>query len=177
MATFGSRRGFSDKLSLPLMVLAFLFVGGFLYWLSIKAVPTEVVIVEEEVHRSSGASAILDVVDFLADPEKYDGQVVEVNRAQIVNRLGEQAFWMGTADAPFLVKMSPALLEAGPTIQVEQVVTVVGQVHILTDSVLTAWDALGTFPTETDRFLAEFALNSPFLEAVSVEAQSSPGGG
>jgi len=176
MATFGSRRGFSDKLSLPLMLLAFLFVGGFLYWLSITAVPTEVVIVEEETVRDSGASAILDVVDFLADPGQYDGQVVEVNRAQIVNRLGEQAFWMGTADAPFLVKMSPALLETGPSILVEQVVTVVGEIHILTDSVLTAWDALGTFPTETDRFLAEFSLGSPFLEAVSVESQA-PGGG
>ncbi len=176
MTTFGSRRGFSDKLSLPLMVLAFVFVGGFLYWLSLKAVPTEVVIVEEEVDRASGASAILDVVDFLADPGQYDGQVVEVTRARIVNRLGEQAFWMGTADGPFLVKMSPALLETGPIIQVEQVVTVVGQVHILTDSVLTAWDALGTFATETDRFLAEFALESPFLEAESVETRA-PGGG
>ena len=177
MATFGSRRGFSDKLSLPLMVLAFLFVGGFLYWLSVTAEPTEVVIVEEEVDESSGASAILDVIEFIDGAGQFAGQVVEVNGAQIVNRLGEQAFWIGTADRPFLVKMSPALLETGPSILVEQVVTVVGEVHILTDSVLTAWDSLGTFPTETDRFLAEFSLDSPFLEASSVEAQAPAGGG
>lgn len=175
MATFGSRRGFSEKLSLPLMVLAFLVVGGFLYWLSITAEPTEVVIVEEDADEGSGASAILDVVDFLEAPGDYEGQVIEVTGAQVVNRLGEQAFWIGTADAPFLVKMSPTLLESQPSVLVEQVVTVVGQVHILTDSVLNAWDALGTFPTETDRFLAEFSQDSPFLEVESVEVQT-PGG-
>ena len=176
MATFGSRRGFSEKLSLPLMVLAFLVVGGFLYWLSITAEPTEVVIVEEEVDAGSGASAILDVVDFLEAPGDYEGQIIEVTGAQVVNRLGEQAFWIGTADAPFLVKMSPTLLETQPSVLVQQVVTVVGQVHILTDSVMTSWDSLGTFPTDTDRFLAEFSLNSPFLEVESVEVQTRGGG-
>jgi len=43
MATLGSRRGFADKLSLPLMVLSFVILGGFLYWLNITAEPTEVV--------------------------------------------------------------------------------------------------------------------------------------
>jgi hypothetical protein len=174
MATFGSRRGFSDKLSLPLMLLAFLAVGGFLFWLSITAKPTEVVIVEEDADRDSGASAVLNVFDFLGDPGQYRGQLVEITGAMIVNRLGTQAFWIGTADAPFLVKMAPALLDTEPTIMVDQVVTVVGTVHVLTDSVLSAWDALGTFPTETDRFLAEFSQNSPFLEAETVEVQ---GGG
>jgi hypothetical protein len=177
MGTFGSRGGFSDKFSLPLMVLAFLVVGGFLYWLSITAQPTEVEVVEEVEDTGSGASAILDIVDFLGAPGDYEGQVIEVTRAQIVNRLGEQAFWIGTADAPFLVKMSPALLETQPAVIVEQVVTLVGQVHILTDSVLTSWDALGAFPTDTDRFLAEFSLGSPFIEVESVEAMTPGGAG
>ncbi len=43
MANFGSRRGFADKLSLPLMILAFLVVIGFLYWLNVTAEPTQVV--------------------------------------------------------------------------------------------------------------------------------------
>ena len=40
MATLGSRRGFADKLSLPLMIVSFLILGGFLYWLSVTAQPT-----------------------------------------------------------------------------------------------------------------------------------------
>ena len=59
MVSFGSRRGFADRLSLPLMVVAFLAVGGFLYWLNITAQPTEVAVAEEPGETASGASAIL----------------------------------------------------------------------------------------------------------------------
>lgn len=176
MATFGSRRGFSDKLSLPLMVLAFLAVGGFLYWLSVKAVPTEVVIVEDDADRDSGASAILDVFDFLADPGQYAGRVVEVNGAKVVSRLGTQAFWIEGPTSPFLVKMAPALVEAGTTILVEQEVTVVGTVHTLTDSMVVAWEAVGAI-TSMDRPVVEFSLGSPFLEVETVRARSPGGAG
>jgi hypothetical protein len=175
MATFGSRSGFSEKLSLPLMVLAFLFVGGFLYWLSITAEPTEVVIVEEETRTGSGASAILDVVDFLGDPGQYAGQVVEVNGGKVVSRLGSQAFWIEGPNAPFLIKMDSALVEAGTTVLIEQGVTVVGTVHTLVDSMVVAWEAAGAI-TAMDRPVVEFSLGSPFLEASTVEIRP-PGGG
>ena len=82
-------RGFADKLSLPLMILAFLVVIGFLYWLNVTAEPTQVPIVEEvEDPRSSGASAILNVTDFLADAGQYEGQVIEVTGARVASRLG-----------------------------------------------------------------------------------------
>ena len=71
MANFGSRRGFADKLALPLMILAFLVVVGFLYWLNVTAEPTQVAIVEEEDPRQSTASAILNVDDFLTDAGQY----------------------------------------------------------------------------------------------------------
>ncbi len=89
MGKFGSRRGFADRLSLPLMILAFLAVIGFLYWLNITAEPTQVAIVEERMERTSGASAILNVTDFLSDASQYEGQLIEVTEARVASRLGE----------------------------------------------------------------------------------------
>ncbi|MGD2123224.1 MAG: hypothetical protein PVJ76_15840 [Gemmatimonadota bacterium] len=176
MANLGSRRGFVDKLALPLMILAFLVVIGFLYWLNVTAEPTEVVIEEEAATRSSSASAILDVADFLADAGQYDGQVVEVTGARVASRLGPQAFWIGPDDSPFLVKMGPELVEAGTEIRIEQRVTLVGLVSTMSDSTHAAWDAQGAFPSDGDRIVAEFAIGSPFLEVSEIVSQA-PGGG
>jgi hypothetical protein len=175
MANLGSRRGFADKLSLPLMILAFLVVIGFLYWLNVTAEPTEVVIVEEEGRRTSNASAILDVADFLEDPGQYEGRVVEVTGARVASRLGPQAFWIGPDDSPFLVKMDPTLLEEGADVQLEQRVNLVGTVWTMTDSVHAAWDAAGAFPSDGDRVVAEFAIGSPFLEVSTVEGPAGAG--
>ncbi len=176
MANFGSRKGFADKLSLPLMILAFLVVIGFLYWLNVTAEPTQIVIEEEVEGRGSSASAILNVEDFLASAAQYDGQVVEVTGARVASRLGPQAFWIGPDDRPFLVKMAPELVEAGTDIRIEQRVTLVGFVSIMSDSTHSAWDAQGAFPSEGDRIVAEFAIGSPFLEVSEIISQA-PGGG
>lgn len=169
MADFGSRRGAAEKLTLPLMVLAFVAVVGFLYWLNVTAEPTQVVIEEEEDPRGSGASAILDVSDFLGDAVQYEGQVVEVTGARIASRLGPQAFWIGPDDAPFLVKMGSELLESEPDIRIEQRVNLTGTVWMMTDSTHAAWDSLGAFPNEGDRIVAEFAIGSPFLQVTAIE--------
>ena len=172
MATLGSRRGSADKLALPLMILTFILVGGFLYWLNMTAEPTEIAIEEAAPESESGASAILDLADFLANPEGQVDAVVEVTGARIASRLGTQAFWIGPDDAPYLVRMSPALIEAGGEILVESTVNIVGTVYMMSDSVLASWDEQGVFANAGDRIVAEFATS--FLEARSVEAQ---GGG
>lgn len=169
MANVGSRRGFADKLALPLMILSFLVVVGFLYWLNATAEPTQIAIVEEEEARGSSASAILNVDDFLADAALYEGQVVEVTGARVASRLGPQAFWIGPDDAAFLVKMDSALVAEGQTVLDEQRVDLVGTVLTMTDSVHAAWDTQGAFPTDGDKLVAEFAIGSPFLQVSTVE--------
>jgi hypothetical protein len=159
------------------MILAFLVVIGFLYWLNVTAEPTEVTIVEEEDPRSSGASAILDIADFLTDAATYEGQVVEVTNARVASRLGPQAFWIGPDDAPFLVKIGPELVEAGTEVLVAQVLMLTGVVWTMSDSAHAAWDAAGAFPTEGDRIVAEFAIGSPFLEVSAVESPGGAAGG
>ena len=172
MATLGSRRGFADKLSLPLMIVSFLIVGGFLYWLNVTAEPTEVAIEEEVGSEGPRASAILALDDFLANPEGQIDAVVEVTGARIASRLGTQAFWIGPDDRPYLVKMGAELVEAGTEILVESTVNITGSVFMMSDSVLTSWDELGMFANEGDRIVAEFATS--FIEAVAI---SSFGGG
>ena len=168
MATLGSRRGFAEKLSLPLMLLAFVLVGGFLYWLNGSAEPTEVEIVEDTTDEGGlTASAILDVEDFLANPEGQLDAVVEVTGARVASRLGQQAFWIGPDDAPYLVKMGPRLVEQGTQVQAESTVNIVGTVFMMNDSVLTAWDTLGVFSNPGDRIVAEFATS--FLEAYEID--------
>ena len=177
MANLGSRRGFAEKLTLPLMILAFLVVFGFLYWLNHTAEPTQVTIVEDEGPSSSGASAILDAVDFLSGPGQYEGQLVEVTNARISSRLGPQAFWIGPDDRPFLVKMGPQLVEAGTEILIGQSVNLVGMVWTMSDSAHAAWDAQGAFPTDGDKIVAQFAIGSPFIEVSVVEGPGGAGGG
>jgi len=176
MANLGSRRGFADQLSLPLMILAFLVVAGFLYWLSVTAEPTEIAIVEEEATRSSGASAILNMEDFLGDAGQYEGRVVEVTDARVASRLGSQAFWIGPDGTPFLVKMAPELVEAGSEVLIEQRVNLTGVVWVMTDSTHSAWDAQGAFLNEGDKIVAEFAIGSPYIEVTEIRAQTAAGG-
>ncbi len=176
MASLGSRRGFAENLSLPLMILAFLVVGGFLYWLNVTAQPTEVAIVEQPGEAGPGATAILDSEAFLSGPATYLDQTVEVTGARVSSRLGSQAFWMGPDDRPFLVKMGPEVLAAGTEVRVESLVTILGSVHMMTDSVLAAWEANGAFASEGDKIVAEFAVGSPFLEASSIVASPAGGG-
>jgi len=177
MANLGSRRGFADRLTLPLMIVAFLVVIGFLYWLNVTAEPTEIAIVEEEVTRGSGASAILNVEDFLGDAGQFVGQVVEVTDARVASRLGPQAFWIGPDDQPFLVKMAPELVEAGSEVLIEQRVSLTGTVWVMSDSTHAAWDAQGAFPNAGDKIVAEFAIGSPFIEVTEIRAQTPAGGG
>jgi hypothetical protein len=156
------------------MIVSFIIVAGFLYWLNVTAEPTEVVIVEEVTEEGSGASAILSVDDFLANPEGQIDAVVEVTGARVASRLGAQAFWIGPDDRPYLVKMGPSVVEAGTQVLVESMVDIIGTVYMMSDSVLTSWDSLGVFANPGDRIVAEFATS--FLEAAAVERTGAGGG-
>jgi hypothetical protein len=158
------------------MILAFVVVGGFLYWLNVTAQPTEVAIDEGPEVTESGASVSMSLVDFLANPALYDGQIVEVTGARVAGRLGAQAFWVGPDASPFLVKMAPALVEANTEVMAGLDVTLVGPVSTLTNEVLAVWDSLGAFPNEGDRIVAEFAVGRPFIEATAILMPVPAGG-
>jgi hypothetical protein len=165
MSDLGSRKGGAEKYGLPMMVLTFVLIAGFLYWLNVTAQPTEVEVVEVGATETGLTTVTLEV--FRAGPEVYDGQEIRITETRIASLLGEQAFWAGPDDNPFLVKISQELLEQGVSLEPGSIVTVIGTVTMMSDSVLSAWDEAGAFQSEGDRIVAEFAER--FVEIRAVE--------
>ncbi len=174
MASLGSTKGSAEKLSLPLMIVAFLSVAGFLYWLSISAQSSEVALQEETAAEE--ALSTMDFSAFLVSPAQYVGQKLRLTRARVSSPLGPHAFWAGPDDRPFLVKMGPELLATAPQVLPEQILDLEGTVLVLSDSMIAAWAAEGAFPSQGDRIVAEFALGSPILEASSLRVSRPTGG-
>lgn len=150
-----------------LMLLSFLTVAGFLYWLSVKAVPTEVTVEEPEDDSMTNEVAL---AEFSAATAEYVGREIALREIPVTTLLGAHAFWTNLADAqktPYLVHLSNALVADSVTVVAGTTVHVMGTVVAMTDSVLDAWEVAGAFTNgETDRFQAEFAEN--FLEISSV---------
>ena len=166
METFLKSRAGAVKMGTPLMILCFFTVAGFLYWLSITAEPTEVVIEEpEEVVENEVAFA-----DFSAGPAGYIGQEIMLRAVSMESLLGPHAFWTNLSDeqrTPYLLHLSEGLLADSMSVMDGDTVDVNGMVVAMSDSVLNAWAAAGAFPNEIDRTLAEFAEN--FIEVLSID--------
>ena len=178
MATLKSRAG-AAKLGAPLMILSFLMVAGFIFWLSVTAEPTEVVVVapDEELENVVAFEA------FSADPAGFVGKSVSLEDIHIVALFGNHAFWTNLTDEQgngYLLHLSDSLL-ADSTVSVAEgmTVTVTGAVVETTDSVLDAWDASGAFTNPVDRLVAESTYYLNFIEVTLIEMPetSEPGDG
>lgn len=181
MWKLGSRRGAADSVTLVLMVVSFLAMGGLMYWLSKTAEPTQVEIPEEEMESTT---VVVAAADFGIDPMSHTVSDIRIPNLEVASRLGDFAFWVqvptqapdGTMlNTPYLVKMDSTVagtldvrLRAGDRVTVE------GVVFEMTDSVLADWTAAGAI-NEGNRIEAEFA--SSFLQASVVEVPRRSGGG
>lgn len=165
-----SRRNESSKGALPLMLLAFAIIGGFLFYLNqaSKATVVEVVEAAEET-PAAGEVTTVEWNTFAAAPASYQGQKVRIAGLEVVSRVGNAAFWVeAPGDTYYLVRMLPAVIDGGASPAPGAVVTVVGTGHAMADSVLDAWEAAGVI-TSGQRAEAEFATS--FLEVESVAAR------
>jgi hypothetical protein len=178
MGDKASRRG-AANLGMPLMIVAFLAMAGFLYWLNLQAQADAAErAVQEDVPEdtSSDVSGVLvPGEDLQGDPSPYDGMVVTVQGLSVASRLGTQGFWLELPNKnPFLVSMSEAVKAEGITVNTGQTVTVSGTIYAMGDSVLDAWSKAGSIG-EGDRLAAEFATH--FLEAQQVRVRDGTGTG
>lgn len=173
MALIRSRKGAAQNMTLPLMLLAFALMAGFMYWLSITAEPTEVAIVEETTPSvADGASVAW--ADFAMDPESYVEQRITIPGLEVASLLGSQAFWAQLPnETPYLVKLGESLVADSTSVVSGDLGDFTGRVHLMSDSVLNAWEAAGAFTDPVNRIEAEFATS--FFEAESV-TMASPGG-
>ncbi len=163
----------SARLGTPMMVLCFLAIGGFLYWLSITAEPTAIVV--EEVADDELINAI-PFADFSMATDSYIGQQISLEGIAVTSLLGPHSFWTSLEDAQqtaYLLHFSESALADSMSVMAGASVTVTGMVMAMSDSILDAWQAAGAFPQESDRFQAEFAEDFIEVSLVSVDGAES----
>jgi len=160
------------------MLISLVAVGAFLYWLSVESEPTQVAVVEEEDPFAGETGALRVSPDtFAADPDSYVGGDVLLNGVRAQSTMGPQAYWLEMPNGvPYLAKADSSLLTAGEfDLEVGTAYSLVGTVHVMSDSVLTAWEETGAITEEGQRMQAEFATS--FIEVRRVVPTRSGGGG
>lgn len=165
----GSRKDAGGASAMILMVLAFAGIGGFLYWLNQSAVSSQVIIEEEpDAEATATGGTMLTFAEFATDPSAYPDQEVSVTGVSVVSLMGAHAFWTELdQNRPFLVRVDPGLFAQGLTFEQGAMATIQGTVKVMSDSILNAWEAGGSFTNEGQRFEAEFA--ETFFEATAVD--------
>jgi hypothetical protein len=179
MADNASRRG-AANLGMPLMIVAFIVIGGFLYWLNLQAEAerasdlAEEAAVEEATEGLAGGT-LVNAQDIQMDPSPFEGQEIRLEGMPVASGLGTQGFWIEMPNRnPFLVSMSEGVKAEGLAIVPGQEATVVGTIYAMSDSALSAWTAAGAVG-EGDRLAAEFATH--YLEATGVVFSEGAGDG
>lgn len=182
MPFLGSRRG-QSKLGVPLMILAFLVMGGFMYWLNITAEPTQPaqVEMEEEPAPSGTTSGVLVPVDSLKlSPEGYEGELIRVEGLQVAQAMGSRTYYVDlpeTVSQPassFLVRLDDDLAAAGASAPMGTALTMVGTLSVMNDSTVTQWEESGSIG-EVDRMLAEVATHYLLVEEIENTTGSGSG--
>jgi len=182
MGDKASRSG-AANLGMPLMIVAFLAIFGFLYWLNLQgqALEAEKQAAIREAAAADSAESDLGAISIEAsqiqmDASPYEGQMVRLDSLPVASGLGSQGFWLEMPNKnPFLVSMSDAVKADSVKVSSGEVVTVIGTIRVMSDSVLNAWSTVGSIG-EGDRLAAEFATH--YLDAARVRVDvGAPGAG
>ena len=174
MGTFVKSRAGSVRLGTMLMILCFVGIGGFMYWLSVTAEPTEAVVVEPEEEVLNAVPFEDFSADFSAGTATYIGRELTLQGITVSSLLGPHAFWTNLVDAQrtaYLLHFSEMLIADSTSVTEGATVDVTGMVTAMSDSILDAWQASGAFPQDMHRTLAEFSEN--FVEVTSIEGATS----
>ncbi len=179
MADNASRRG-AANLGMPLMIVAFIVIGGFLYWLNLQAEAERASDIAEEaaaeeVAETLAGGTLVAGQDIQMDPSPYEGQEIRLEGMPVASGLGTQGFWIEMPNRnPFLISLSEGVKAEGIAIVPGQSASVVGTLYAMSDSALNAWTSAGAIG-EGDRLAAEFATH--YLEATAVVVEEGTGGG
>lgn len=167
----------SGALNFPLMIVAFLAIGGFLYWLSITSEPTEFTVAEESLDDQLGPALDLTLEQFGENADGYVGSRIRITNVEVRNLVGADAFWFAFPQEDvndYLVRVDRGRVDADLQILPNDRLTVSGTVRAMTDSVIDVWDQWGVFGDDAQR-PAVMVLES-FLEADSIGIHAGGGG-
>jgi hypothetical protein len=144
----------SEKLRIPLMILAALSIAGFVWWLAVYTEPTQFATAAED-SSAEGAARSLTLQEFSAAYASFQGVQVSVDGIEIATLLGPQIFLTALPDGtPFVVRF-PVGAGAAPWAGGD-VVSLRGQVEAMSESVLDQWQDTGVFTDPTARDIAGF---------------------
>ena len=171
MTRFDSRRGASN-LGVPLMIVSFVLMGGLMYWLSITAEPTEIVVVEEEPVEVFLGSLIDGTILEAPDIVGYEGLEVRVIDLPFAQEVGTAQFFVSLPKgSPFLIRMGDELRADSMMTMPSGVLTITGMLYPLTDSIRDVWEAEGTVDGAS-RPLVDFAAH--FIDATDIMPGAPP---
>ncbi len=177
MATLLESRAGAAKLGIPLMITSFVMVAGFLFWLSVTAKPTEVVLPDpEDIFEN-----VVSLADFAVDPEGYVGEAISLEDVQLGNRFGNHFHWINLPDAQnnaYLLHLSDSL-RADTTIALSTlgpgtIVSLSGIVTNTTDSIVDEWSAAGAFMFPVESQVARSTYHLSFLEVTRIKPPDAP---
>ncbi|MCG6987883.1 MAG: hypothetical protein LJF06_06855 [Gemmatimonadetes bacterium] len=180
MADKAPRRG-AAGLTVPLMILAVVIIGGFFYWLFLQASDQKA---KEQMQldsiQAAKANAYPDArevagTDLEQDPAGLVGALVKVEPLPVASDLGTQGFWLELPNKnPFLVSLDDSLIADSLKVPAGENVEVVGIILTMSDSVVDSWVKAGHI-SQGDKLAAQFATN--YLQARHVEVQKGQAGG
>jgi hypothetical protein len=165
----------SGALNLPLMIVAFLAMGAFLFWLNVTSEPTAFAIAEEGPEAVEQTPArLVQLAEVQGNPEGLVGERLRLRNVEVVLLVGSGAFMIeeeAGSGSPFLVRIDPTAISEQPTILPSDRVTIAGRIKAMSDSVITSWEEQGVFTAEGQRSLAAFAMH--FLQADEIEVHTA----
>ena len=172
MATLLESRAGAAKLGIPLMITSFVMVAGFLFWLSVTAKPTEVVLPDpEEIFEN-----VVSLADFSVDPRGYIDEAVSLQSVPLGDRFGNHFHWINLSDAhnnAFLLHWSDSLRAdttiALSTLRPGTIVSLSGMVMEVTDSIVDGWLAAGGFMIPVESRVAGSTYHESFLEVTRMK--------
>ena len=180
MQTFPKSRAGAVKLGIPLMILSFLAMGGFLYWLSTYEAPE----VDEGMEGMADEDGLNEVrfEDFVAGTQNYMGQEITLRLVEVSSTVGDRLFWtMLPGNNPYLMHISEEALADSVEVMGNLEVDITGSVLALSDSILDVWMEAGVLRSEGDRLQALFAVDKGdyfFIRRFEMEDEDGdePGG-
>jgi molybdopterin converting factor small subunit len=176
-----SRRGAVD-MGMPLMILAFIVIGGFMYWLSGQAAAERAARVveeapaEEEESTPMGGVELGEVTAVGADMDAFEGETIRGEGYEVASLFGTAGFWVNTATGnPFLVVYSEELRATGVTVAQGDYVNASGELLRMEISYLDEWLAEGLI-NDNDKIIGEFATHLVAADEVEVVDPSAGAG-
>jgi hypothetical protein len=155
----------SGKLQLPLMILAFASVAGFVWWLSANTQPTQFA-VATETSSEVDVTPTLSLEAFGTMVGEMEGRAVTLEGVSVASVMSAQTFWFELENGtPYLVRMLPDVTLDRP-LAVGDRVTIIGTVTGMSGEILDRWEADGVISDPVARQMAEFAMS--FLEVRTV---------